>query len=95
MHNPSDVKINSSGKYVELITFYLDNLQGFSFLIPQKSSEIGKSVSCQLAKKFISLEWSLFRLKDEKTEIVTQEWIHMMGILKLFLSSRYFPSHSQ
>ena len=56
MHNPSDVKINSSGKYVELITFYLDNLQGFSFLIPQKSSEIGKSVSCQIANKFISLE---------------------------------------
>ena len=72
MHNPLDVKINSSSKICR--THYLfDDLQGFSFLIPQKSSEIGKSVSCQKAKKFISLEWSSFRLKDEKTLIVNQE----------------------
>ena len=72
MHNPLDVKINTSSKICRT-HYLLDDLQGFSFLIPQKSSEIGKSVSCQKAKKFISLEWSSFRLKDEKTVIVNQE----------------------
>ena len=72
MHNPLDVKINSSSKICR--THYLfDDLQGFSFLIPQKSSEIGKSVSCQKARKFISVERSRFDLKDGKTEIVNQE----------------------
>ena len=55
MHNPLDVKINSSSKICRT-HYLLDDLQGFSILIPQKSSEIGKSVSCQKAKKFISLE---------------------------------------
>ena len=72
MHNTLDVKINSSRKICR--THYLfDDLQGFSFLIPQKSSEIGKSVSCQKARKFIWVERSRFDLKDGKTEIVNQE----------------------
>ena len=54
MHNPLDVKINSSRKICRT-HYLLDDLQGFLILIPQKSSEIGKSVSCQKAKKFISL----------------------------------------
>ena len=86
MHNPLDVEINSSSKICR--THYLfDDFQGFCFSFLKNPR---KSENLSAAKK----PKSVSRLnEDGKTEIVNQEWRHQMGILMLFLSPRYFPSH--